>query len=311
VELVRQVLSRRVDRLAGHELRGTFVSLSSSPDVPLHPNTNVLSGKAPAIVNLTIPHDPSLHTASLTVTVDFALPGGDLVMTATGSMTLPHCPRRVAPSVTVTFGSTAPGFGCQWLPTVVLDYPATADLTTTVTITGLASTSSDRWIDSVSLSPGQTRPVSVPPPNGDEVVLQQDDQIPLGQYSHPLDHLCGLDPNPPPLPPRLVITPTPTHRAGTPPGPAGSAGAAAPTHPGLTAPPTASAPPDSAGPGLTLAVARAATPRSSPDRRRPATATTRSSPPPRRPSRSAPAWRSPWPSAGGTVKARSPLSTVD
>jgi hypothetical protein len=83
---------------------GTFVSLSSSPEETLHANTNVLAGKAPAIVNLTIPYDPSLHTASLTVTVDFDLPGGHQVITATGSISLPHCPRRVAPSVTVNFG---------------------------------------------------------------------------------------------------------------------------------------------------------------------------------------------------------------
>lgn len=199
---------------------GPFVSTEESPKTGLNPNSTGLYGKGPVEFTQRIPGGNPATTASLTVAVNFGLPGGDQVITGTATITLPHCPHRVAPTVSVALSGTTPQTGCLPLATITITYPASAELTTAVTVKATAADSST-WSVAVSLRPGDARTVHVPPPYGVSILVEQDDTVVLGSFQYPnRPSNCasyGADPG---------------GDAGAPPPPTGSSGHA--TGPGQT-----------------------------------------------------------------------------
>jgi hypothetical protein len=220
---------------------GLILGYVASPDTTLNPNTNVLSGKADVLISQLVPYGVGGTTASLTVSIDFSLPGGEQTITATGSVALPHCPRRVAAVATFDDADQYTSTGCVEAATVTVSYPVTAELTATVVVVGYALPPDNRtWSPGTwTMHPGNSRTVIIPAPYYSRIAVTQDNSaLVLGQYTLPT-HPVACGPSMPvgPLKPPRPIAPPPTGRTST----------STDLGPGILNDPSASSPPMVAG----------------------------------------------------------------
>jgi hypothetical protein len=153
---------------------------------------------SPATLNQFTVAGGSDGTATASVTLKF----GTQMSTGTGSMTLPHCPTRTKPSVSIANHVTAFQAGCQPVATVMINYPASAELTTTITVQGRSSTNAMWPYGPVTMQPGDSLRVDVPPPYGSSVFVYQDGSIAIGSgdYNPQVGDCIPPMPPPPPLP---------------------------------------------------------------------------------------------------------------